>query len=536
MASAPAHGRRHSRLHSRNLSIFFPRPGSLPHSTIAEDGVEADRPPDVEAPITLMPSAQSEPLINGSQKRLGDGFTFGARPPNSVSLDSVHSAVGGTRRGHHHKHSLSHNFFSFLEPGSQPSAADLHTSPTPVPTSPWSPVSTISRSASSSTTSLVPSALDGPRLRTTSDSSEVEHRDVPPSVSTSAAVIAVAQFFLGAWVWVSGQQIGSLACTGLGYWIVFDAFGISLAEVVPGYLAGNDLQSKVRRPYGNGRVETVFMFAQSVYLMFASVYVCKETVEHLLLSAGEGHHHHHGDELADNLGIEFPVLLVFITLISLLGTSLSFNHHSKLVNIAGNHLSSPLSIIRSTLKPYPSSSTFIHPLPTSRAGMLLSNPFAVAPIVFCISILLFAAFLPLSQYRPFDLGLASVEALLTFNVAYKACVVLGTVLLQTSPDRSLSGVRMDAFTRALREVERHHQVLHLPTPHVWQLTPTQQHAPAKSLVVTLELHVRNDLSDSDVLELTRWAWERVVSALRLGSRSVGDLREEAEVTVGVVRE
>ena len=47
-----------------------------------------------------------------------------------------------------------------------------------------------------------------------------------------------------------------------------------------------------------GRVETVLMFAQAVYLLFSSVYVCKESVEHLLLSAGagEGHHHHHGDE------------------------------------------------------------------------------------------------------------------------------------------------------------------------------------------------------------------------------------------------
>lgn len=44
------------------------------------------------------------------------------------------------------------------------------------------------------------------------------------------------------------------------------------------------------------------MFAQSVYLMFSSVYVCKETVEHLLLSAGEGHHHHHGDEEPTTLG------------------------------------------------------------------------------------------------------------------------------------------------------------------------------------------------------------------------------------------
>ena len=43
-------------------------------------------------------------------------------------------------------------------------------------------------------------------------------------------------------------------------------------------------------------------FAQSVYLIFTSVYVCKETVEHLLLSSGEGHHHHHGDETASVYG------------------------------------------------------------------------------------------------------------------------------------------------------------------------------------------------------------------------------------------
>lgn len=39
------------------------------------------------------------------------------------------------------------------------------------------------------------------------------------------------------------------------------------------------------------------MFAQAVYLMFSSVYVCEETVEHLLSSSGEGHRHHHGDEV-----------------------------------------------------------------------------------------------------------------------------------------------------------------------------------------------------------------------------------------------
>jgi len=60
--------------------------------------------------------------------------------------------------------------------------------------------------------------------------------------------------------------------------------------------------------YSNAPVETVLMFAQAVYLMFSSVYVCKETVEHLLLSAGgeEGHHHHHGDENQSLAGSVHP--------------------------------------------------------------------------------------------------------------------------------------------------------------------------------------------------------------------------------------
>lgn len=170
-----------------------------------------------------------------------------------------------------------------------------------------------------------------------------------------------------------------------------------------------------------------------------------------------------------------------------------------------------------------------------------------------------------AHYRTFDLVLAAVETVATFNVAYRASVVLGTVLLQTSPERGLSGGRMEAFLRAMKEVrkfniilntisnflqlsqvERHPQVLHLPAPHIWQLTPsladtqpssTTNKGPAQSLVVTMELHVPKDLGDDDVLELTRWAWERCVNALHFGTGKVGQdgERSEAEVTVGVVR-
>jgi hypothetical protein len=154
------------------------------------------------------------------------------------------------------------------------------------------------------------------------------------TVPMGAVTLTFGQFVLGAWLWVCGQQIGSLGCTGLGYWIVFDSFGLGLGSVLPGWLGpGDSKKQRTRRPYGNSRVETVLMFAQAVYLMFSSVYVCKETVEHVLLSmgGGDGHHHHHGDE-ETGYGIDFPVVSILLALISVVASAVYFNNHSKLVN------------------------------------------------------------------------------------------------------------------------------------------------------------------------------------------------------------
>ncbi|KAG2746914.1 hypothetical protein P692DRAFT_20835473 [Suillus brevipes Sb2] len=65
--------------------------------------------------------------------------------PFQIGHDRAVPAGVTARRGHHHKHSLSHNFFSFLDPARQPQpeakSEELHTAPTPAPMSPWSPVS-----------------------------------------------------------------------------------------------------------------------------------------------------------------------------------------------------------------------------------------------------------------------------------------------------------------------------------------------------------------------------------------------------------
>jgi len=116
-----------------------------------------------------------------------------------------------------------------------------------------------------------------------------------------------------------------------------------------------------------------------------------------------------------------------------------------------------------------------------------------------------------------------------FHLAYPSCKSIGAVLLQTAPSRGLSAGRMESFLRAMREIERHPQVLHLPPPHIWQLAPSVG-AP-QPLVATLELRVAPDLGDAEVLKLTRWAWERCMLALGLTGRDP----DGGGVTVGIVR-
>ncbi|KAF9262771.1 hypothetical protein L218DRAFT_928783 [Marasmius fiardii PR-910] len=573
-ANPRQHARRHSRMHSRNLSIFFPRPGTLPHNTIAEDGSqELHIGPDDEESALPIPSADSNISVPGRKRPLstyspitplGAGFTFGAKPPRppgsgnpipppmGAEDNSTSSTGSRPRRGHHHKHSLSHNFFSFLEPGTnQPSTVGevLHTQPTPLPVSPWNPISPFPLSPPPSrSSSTQPQPQPQPHLNGHAHAhakpqhleKELTLEEEPPEVF-GALGWAICQFALGGWMWVAGQQNGSLSVTGLGYWVVFHASGVMVGNVLPKrWRASSD---KLRSSYGDGRTETVFMFAQSVYLMFAAVYICKETVEHVLLTAGssghggghETHHHHHADDTG-HFGINFPLLSIFMSLVSIVISSVLYGTHSKLVEISGNRLPSVGRMIRSLLSSYHT----IHsePPPTTPLGFLLSNPYVLSPLLFCLGVLFTSLLVSSPSHIALDLTLAGIMTVVTFKLAYKASVILGTVLLQTAPMRGQGG-RMEAFLRVMREIERHPNVVHVAPPHLWQLTPTPPN-PSRhensSLVATLELHVKKELSDEDVLALTKWASERCTGALGArGDRDDGFSGAKADVTVGVVR-
>ena len=80
------------------------------------------------------------------------------------------------------------------------------------------------------------------------------------------------------------------------------------------------------------------------------------------------------------------------------------------------------------------------------------------------------------------------------------------------------------------QFERHPHVVHLPAPHLWQLTPPRLalHSNGEAeLVATIELHVRKELTDVQILELTRWASDKCSAALgkpRAGSITIAVVR------------
>ena len=110
---------------------------------------------------------------------------------------------------------------------------------------------------------------------------------------------------------------------------------------------------------------------------------------------------------------------------------------------------------------------------------LISVCSSFTPFSSCI---LLSSMGPISgQHRVADLMLASLIAALTFKVAYRASLVLGTVLLQTSPPRGLSNGKMEAFLRAMREV--------CPSPNIVDNIHNMTYLPLHRLNVILKLYI-----------------------------------------------
>ena len=236
------HSRTHSRIHERNLSVFFPRPGQAP----GEGYGDTYQDPNVARRVGGWNDAPRDmPSANGP------GWKATAQGEDDPSGKGK---VG--RRGHHHKRSVSHNFFSFQDPTQQdPRLAALNNL----------------QDKRASISAAPPSLSTSPYLPAPSHlRSKYSHLPQPlrlfvyiilylPLSTQLALALSVTQIVLGASLWVTGQGAESLATTGLGYLVVFDGMGGLSSMVMEGgkgmdafwsLLRSSKVDAGVRMPFG----------------------------------------------------------------------------------------------------------------------------------------------------------------------------------------------------------------------------------------------------------------------------------------------
>ncbi|GAA6014274.1 hypothetical protein JCM10207_005405 [Rhodosporidiobolus poonsookiae] len=522
-AYSARHARQHSRIHERNLSAFFPRPGQ-------QGAGYGGTYEDPHAAGTFVPGVSDIPSVPASRAP-GAGSSAAETPPRAQ----------GARRGHHHRHSVSHNLFPFVDPATPPA-----------PVSSLSP----SKASSGNVDVQLPSATASFRRRyghhgllTRLLAYAVFH--LPPATKL-LLLLATLQAAFGAALWVQGQAAESLATTGLGYLVVFDGLGGVLSILLEHRAGGQSLwdvirsskDASVRQPFGCLRLITLSHFSQAVYLLFSAVYVCKESVEHVLLlhdpqdfdgSHGSGHGSvGHGEGRASTSdphvsGVAFPSLALVAACLSCAVLAVAAHNHRGLS--ASLSPSSPLSN-RST-----------------RAAMplvaRLCNPFSTTVLVFGGSLLVVSGVLPAAQLAPVDKVLALLESLAMFYVASPAATSTGQALLQTSPAPQSRDRRV--LDSAIAEIESLPAVESVGPLHVWQLgTPStsavSSASPAaaaelvevkRATVATVVVKVRGAASDLDLLSVTQRAQERLASALSSAGRGGRDV--DLDVTVAVER-
>lgn len=263
------HSRRNSNIHARNLSVFFPRPeqqGQAGYQARA-DQLEEDEARD-----------QVALEIPGAETR-GWGFTntqsqaYNARKAAGSSGEEGSGQTPNSRRGHHHRHSMSHNFFPFIDTANQSprrtSASSLSpsqprgngqispggvssSSSLQVPDSATSPSTPRSVPALSSSTSRHRHSSSDPSIiPSISLRSKYSHLPSPvrfllavvfhlPILTQISLLAACAEIGLGASLWIAGQSGESLAVTGLGYLVVFDGLAALSSIMVEGNARGTD--------------------------------------------------------------------------------------------------------------------------------------------------------------------------------------------------------------------------------------------------------------------------------------------------------
>ncbi|WWC72408.1 uncharacterized protein I206_106370 [Kwoniella pini CBS 10737] len=557
----PQHG-----IHARNLSLFFPQPGNpIPPRP---DGSPALMESPVQLNDSMIPSVGGDRNVFGGTGNWSFGQASASQDENGMQTPDVKRSK---RRGHHHKHSLSHNFFSFLDPTqTNPSLA---ASPSPKPPSTPGPEAT-------------PAPVPMPSLGVSAlSATSPTLSPLPPSKSDPRKQFylsfAVLEFLIGAALWVEGQMSGWRCLAGVGYLVVFDAIGIAVEMVARNEGSG---YNTIRRPYGPSRYMSLLYFTQSLFLVFAAVYIAKEAIEQVILGAGAHDHsgggHGHGESAIEGDERDFPHFLLACAAIASTFAGGALGNHGKLVDAVGtlfltsNYLSMPI---------------------VSQFAPLLANPFTLTIAGSSAGIVVSSLLVHPSALHSLDSFISLILTILTCALSYPPTIAFAHVLLQTAP--SASQTQMLSLRKALKEIKEDRRVIGLGTMRVWAITagkgsfedrypPTPSHSQTNSLtsspnfdsgkffsppttpsrkqsfdvpnhmnypspygnlstkqigddgaplVVTLTVHVHPDSSDKDILNITKFSYLKIENAISSNPGGLGIAKRDGEVSIAIKR-
>ena len=435
------HSRRNSKVHAKNLSVFFPRPGT--EAEAEAEQAQAQR--NFASPeLARRPSVPDAIPAGAAMDRYGSNATSTSSfltATGGVDMSVSPSSSSKSRRGHHHRHSV--NFAQFDQAVSpiihgqsdQHDHAHSHQHDHSHAHDPShaNHVHGHSHASHASDRSHAVAAIESAGQLAAS----------VPSSARPMLLFGSLHFALGAALWVAGQAGDSLAVTGFGYLVVFDAFGV-LSEVGSemaheswrkeldqrykgGRSRGHTSIEQIRRPYGPHRFETILHFSQSIYLLFSAIYVLKESIEHALLEGSEEHEE-------ASTGLSLPIGLLLLATGACIFSNIVLKNHAKLVAACG--ISTAASTAQHQYSNGHARRGSVLTSPTTLAGPFLglfANPFSLTVLFFAASLLFSAVFMPPFQVAALDKVLAGLESVSMFFIAYPASKALGLILLQTGP-------------------------------------------------------------------------------------------------------
>ncbi|KAI9314730.1 cation efflux family-domain-containing protein [Dichotomocladium elegans] len=315
---------------------------------------------------------------------------------------------------------------------------------------------------------------------------------------------------IGALVWWAGASRDSLALAGFSYLVFFDAFGVLntfVSDVVrtnPAFQASN-----TKRPFTACRYDIVFAMANTIFLLYVTMYTLKESLEHSLTEhepVTSHHNDHHNDQRALGFtGFIIMCLAMGATFIS----CVSLKNHDNFVRY----------LRRSPPTVHGFSYNVINGARGNAVNIILCNVYSSSIVATGLALIFF--FISGFMSSSMDKFLSFGESVVMIYLGAPTALALMKLVLQTTPDVARSGIE-----NRLMEIRQNKDVIAVDRVHFWQNTYGK-------CVGTLEIQVRAEADEESVLQ---FVYQKLEGLTSTDPKMDGSGYPRSELTVSIIKQ